>query len=91
MKGPCQYCGEIFDNPKVHERFCKKRPSDKEGWPYEQNIIVDNYIPEKPLSIIISEIRNVLRSYKHCLEVKTMERNGTTEEIEIVVRFQTRR
>ena len=83
-EGPCQYCGEIFKSPKVHERFCEKRPLGN-------GIIVDEYIQEKPLSSIISEIRQILRQHRSRMEIKTIEQNGTVEEIEIIARMQLRR
>lgn len=81
MKGICPNCGKECKNLGSHLRFCQK--GDK--------IKVDNYIPEQPLSSIISEIREILKRYQHQLQVKTTERDGRTEEVEIIARFQIRR
>lgn len=92
MAKTCQYCLEEFENAGAHERFCKKNPNrdipfSKKG----TKIKVDEYIKEKPLSSIISEIRQILTQHRSRMEIKTVEQNGTVEEIEIIARIQVRR
>jgi len=84
MKGTCQYCGKDCKNVGSHERWCKERIQ-------KELVIVDEYLPEKPLSSIISEIKQVLKQYQKQIVVTTIERNGSTEEIEIIARIQLRR
>jgi len=84
MKGTCQYCGKECKNVGSHERWCKERTP-------KELVVVDDYLPEKPLSSIISEIKEILKQYQKQIEVRTIERNGTTEEIEIIARIQLRR
>jgi hypothetical protein len=87
-KKPCPYCGELKKNVGAHKRHCKKRQSTNE---YCVDVLVDDYIEEKPLSSIISEIKQILKQYQKQITVTTTERNGTTEEIEIIARIQVRR
>ena len=89
--GTCPYCGEFKKNLGAHKRFCKDLPEKEKGWPWENDIVVDDYLPEKPLSSIISEIKQTLRQYRTQIEVKTVERGGKTDEIEILARIQLRR
>ena len=78
----CPLCGRTnIKNLGSHMRHCKKR----------MGVVVDDYLPEKPLSSIISDIKQILKQYQKQIEVKTIERNGTTEEIEIIARIQIRR
>ena len=81
MTGICPNCGKECKNVGSHLRHCK----------YRNRLIVDEYIKEKPLSSIISEIKEILKQHQNQIEVKTIERNGTTEEIEIVARIHLRR
>ena len=77
----CPDCGGIFKNIGAHKRFCKAvRPK----------LVVDDYM-EKPLSSIISGIREVLKSHQYQITVTTTENNGVAEDVELKVRFQLRR
>ena len=76
----CPDCGKDFKNLGAHKRFCEGAPA----------LTVDDYM-EKPLSSIISDIREVLKSYQYQITVKTIENNGKTDNVELTVRFQARR
>ena len=77
----CPECGGEFKNLGAHKRFCSAKPQIK----------VDDYIKEKPLSSIIADIRDVLKSVQHEMTVKTVADNGVTKLVEITARFQIRR
>jgi len=84
-EGTCPHCGAFKKNLGSHMRHCT---SGADG---VFKIKVDDYLPEKPLSSVISDIKQVLRQYRAEIEVTTIERGGTTEEIEILTRIQLRR
>jgi len=79
----CPDCGGEFKNLGAHKRFCKQ--------PVSNLIQVDDYIKEKPLSSIISDIEDILKSVQHQLQVSVTSDNGKESEVELIVRFQTRR
>ena len=76
----CPDCQKEFKNLGAHQRFCKG-----------VGIVEDNYIPEKRLSTLVSDMRTLLVSYSHTLEVKTIEESGVTGYVEITARFPIRR
>jgi len=80
----CVECGGEFKNLGVHKRWCKQK-----GKPLVE-VLVDDYM-EKPLSSIVAEIKDILRSIQHEITVKTIFRGGITESVEITARFQPRR
>ena len=53
----------------------------------EEKLFIDD-ITEKPLSILISEIKNLMRTYRNEIDVKVIEKGGKVSEIEIGVRIQ---
>ncbi len=56
---------------------------------YKEKLVAeDEFIKEKPLSILISELRQILNRYQSQITVKTFEKNGKTSEIEITARIQ---
>lgn len=76
----CPDCGGEFKNLGAHKRFCNQKGER----------IVDNYLMEKPLSSVISDIRDILKRYHEEIEVTTIEKDGMTS-VELTVRFQSRR
>ena len=75
----CDLCGKEVKNLGVHKRFCSKPPKEK--------IVVDE-ITEKPLSELLSNLKEVLKTFRHELDVRISERGGRTSEVEIRVRIQ---
>ena len=86
----CPDCGGEFKNLGVHRRFCGPPESIVEVDSLK-NVIVDDYIKEKPLSSILSEIEGVLKSLHHQVQVSVASENGNATEVELKVRFQLRR
>ena len=78
----CPDCGGEFKNLGAHQRFCSERRPE---------LIVDDYIKEKPLSSILSEIEGVLKSLHHQVQVSVTSENGNATDVELKVRFQLRR
>jgi len=90
----CPDCGLNFKNLGAHKRFCKKRimrPGELLEVNSFDDIIMDDYIKEKPLSSILSEIEGVLKSLHHQIQVNVTSENGSATEVELKVRFQLRR
>ena len=56
--------------------------------PEEKLVAEDEFIKEKPLSLLISELRQILNRFQSQITVKTFEKNGKTSEIEITARIQ---
>lgn len=78
----CEICGGEFKNLGVHKRFCGTSAVEP------QNLIVDENITEKPLSILISEIKNLMKVFRSEMDVRISDRGGKTSEVEIRVRIQ---
>jgi len=78
----CPDCGGEFKNLGAHQRFCSERRPE---------LIVDEYIKEKPLSSIISEVEGVLKSLNHQIRVTVNSDNGVATDVELTARFQLRR
>jgi len=75
----CPECGKKFKNLGAHiyQAHGKQRVTEP-----------DDYIPEKPLRELLSEIKEILKRYRNQITVTTVERSGKTEEIEITARIQ---
>jgi hypothetical protein len=87
MMDVCPICSKEYKNLGSHMAHAHKEQKADGG-----NIVVDDYVPEKLLSDLISELRAVLKKVHHCqLTVETMEQNGITGEVVITARIQTRR
>jgi len=86
----CDLCGIEVKNLGAH-KYQKHRDAVPEVVDQTPAIEVDNHIPDKQLSFIVSELKNILRQYSYSLTVKTVEQNGTNSEVEIVARIQPRR
>ena len=78
----CPECGKKVKNLGSHtyqahrkERVVIKEPGD--------------YIPEKPLRELLSEVRQILNRYQNRITVTTTEQGGKTESVEILARIQT--
>ena len=77
----CEICGEDFKNLGVHMRV-HKEPS--------ANVIVD--VPtEKPLSELLSAMKELLRPYQNRINVSYEEEAGSVKSIEFTARIQVRR
>jgi len=79
----CEICGEEFKNLGVHKRFCGKASIEQP----KEKIVVDEFT-EKPLSELLSNLREVLKTFRHEFDVRISERGGRTSEVEIRVRIQ---
>jgi len=75
----CPECGKKVKNLGSHtyQAHGKQRVTEP-----------DDYIPEKPLKDLLSEIKEILKRYRNQLTVTTVERSGKTEEVEIKARIQ---
>ena len=79
----CPVCGESFKRLDVHMR---KAHPEEAGQPLQ----VDEYIADKRLSSLLSDMRQLLMQYRSAIEIKVAERNGKPESVEIVARIQIR-
>ena len=52
-----------------------------------ESVVVDE-ITEKPLSTLLSEMKNLMKSFRHEIDIRISERGGKTSEVEIRVRIQ---
>jgi hypothetical protein len=84
QKVTCEICGEEVKNLGVH-----KYHRHKETW--EPKLVVDEHLPDKQLSVLVSDLKALLRQYRSDITVKTVEQGGTVSEIEITARIQLRR
>jgi hypothetical protein len=75
----CPSCGKQFKNLGSHQRHCGPK-----------EIIIDDFV-EKPLSLLISEVEELLKSYIHTINVSVDKENGNFKEITLTARFQARR
>ena len=77
----CPECGKEFKNLGAHIYQAHKK---------ERVVITepDDYIPEKPLRELLSEIRQILNRYQNRITVTTTEQGGKTELVEILARIQ---
>ena len=57
----------------------------------QNNLVVDNYIEDKPLSVLLSEIRELLKSYQNKVSVETIGTATMIEEVVITARIQAKR
>lgn len=83
MKKKCPKCNKQFDNLGAHQRFCKA----EKAVPGPVEIVVDEYMVEKPLSSVISEIEELLIPFRHTFEVRIVK----DEMVEITARIPIRR
>ena len=81
----CDLCGKEVKNLGVHKRFCGKTPI---GQPKVLEKIVVDEITEKPLSELLSNLKGILKTFRHELDVRISESGGRTSEVEIRVRIQ---
>ncbi len=77
----CEICGKECDNLGAH-MYQKHR----EALPLE--IKVDETIKEKPLSELVSEMKDLLKPYQNEISIRTFEKGGKLKEIEITARIQ---
>jgi hypothetical protein len=75
----CSHCGKQFKNLGSHQRHCGPK-----------EIIIDDFV-EKPLSLLISEFEELLKSYIHTINVSVDKENGNFKQITLTARFQARR
>ncbi len=54
----------------------------------EERIVVDEPIKEKPLSDLISDIKQLVKRYRNQITTKISEKDGKVSEIMIEVRIQ---
>jgi len=84
----CEICGDEFKNLGVHQRFCGKTTKEPVvETPAFETVKVDE-ITEKPLSELLSNLKEVLKTFRHEFDVRISERGGRTSEVEIRVRIQ---
>ena len=83
----CEICGKEYTNIAVHNYH--KHSIDLKT-PLE-NIVVDEHLPDKQLSVLVSDLKALLRQYRSDIIVKTSEQNGIVSEVEITARIQLRR
>ena len=81
----CDLCGKEVKNLGVHKRFCGKTPIEQ---PKVSGKIVMDEITEKPLSELLSNLKEVLKTFRHELDIRISDRGGRTSEVEIRVRIQ---
>jgi hypothetical protein len=84
QKVTCELCGEEVKNLGVHKYHRHKET-------VEPKLVVDEHLPDKQLSVLVSDLKTLLRQYKSDIIVKTLEQGGLVSEIEITARIQLRR
>lgn len=77
----CPTCKKEFKNLGAHKRFCK---------PDEPEIIIDNYMG-KSLSSTVEEIENVLKSFRHEIDINVSKVDMTFKQVELKIRILVRR
>jgi len=86
----CDICGGEFKNLGVH-KFHAHRDKLKPGEIIEvdnpSELFVDD-ITEKPLSELISQIKEPMKRYQNQITTRIFEKNGKVSEIEITARIQ---
>ena len=86
----CDICGKEFKNLGVHKFHAhsdKFKPGEVIVVDHPSELVMDD-ITEKPLSELISEIKNLLKCYQNQITTKIFEKNGKISEIEITARIQ---
>jgi|TARA_Y100000310_G_scaffold270027_1_gene283619 hypothetical protein len=91
MKKTCPHCGKEKKNLGAHLRFCKKKIISDVIEDKLPSIVEDDYIKEKPLSSLVSDMKKLLHQYQTEFRITTFEMGGTIKEVEIVARIQLRR
>ncbi len=84
MIEPCPKCGKEKKNLSVHLRFCGKTNSA----PIKNHLVVDAVTPDKPLSALLNEVKELFRKYRSSVSVKVSENGGKPYEVEIIARIQ---
>ena len=90
----CEICGVEVKNLGVH-KYHKHRDILKPGEviavdhlnELDEKIVIDE-ITEKPLSELLSNMKEVLKTFRHELDVRISDKGGRTSEVEIRVRIQ---
>ncbi len=86
----CEICGGEFKNLGVH-KFHVHRESLKFGEvigvDHPDELRVDD-ITEKRLSLLISEIKALLKTFRNEIDVRISEKGGKVSEVEIRARIQ---
>ena len=91
----CTICNKDYNNLGVH-MYHKHKETLKPGQvikvddpsEIQAEIQVDEVIKEKPLSILVSEIKELLKPYQNELIIRIAEKGGKMKEIEIIARIQ---
>ena len=92
----CEICGKECKNVGVHKFHAHKsilNPEEVVDWveddlTKESTKLKVDEITEKPLSELLSNLKEVLKTFRHELDVRISERGGRTSEVEIRVRIQ---
>lgn len=88
-KGYCELCKEEVFNMGLHNYQQHKRMKQEGVVVVERpNLIVDEPTPDKLLSSLLSDMRELLRKYQSSMKVSISERGGKPYEIELVARIQ---
>ena len=77
----CEICGQEVKNLGLHN-YQKHREKEP-----RVTLTVDE-ITEKPLSTLLSEMKNLMKSFRHEMDIRISDRSGRTSEVEIRVRIQ---
>lgn len=93
----CEICGkDDIKNLGVHKYKAHQIVVSKKGFQeeverkltmYKETLKVDE-ITEKPLSELLSNMKDILKTFRHELDVRISDRGGRTSEVEIKVRIQ---
>ena len=87
----CSVCNKDFKNLGAHMYQMHKGNelnTFENSVEVPSEIKVDEVIKEKPLSILVSEIKELLRPYQNELIIRIAEKGGKMKEIEITARIQ---
>ena len=89
----CDICGkEDIKNLGVHKykahQIIVSEKGFKEEIEREKKLYVDDVFKEKPLSVLVSEIKDLLKPYQNELVIRIAEKGGKMKEIEITARIQ---
>lgn len=81
----CDICQAEVKNLGLHKYQKHKEsiaPKDK------INPLVVDEITEKPLSTLLSEMKNLVKTFRNEMDVRISNKGGRTSEVEIRVRIQ---
>lgn len=82
----CDICGQEVKNLGVH-KYHKHSQKIVEVETPAIELKVDE-ITEKPLSTLLSEIKNLVKTFRNEMDVRISDKGGRTSEVEIRVRIQ---